>query len=259
MRTRWGLAGGADRGGRLDELAFLSKEVIALTDYKFLQSEHIGYLLKGSMRISSLSHYRALKCEQWIADIREGTTEVDVIHFDSNEHDYDTLTPIGYSPLVGPSKGRVILDDVLLSYPCPDVFIFCASRGDLRSLSEAMWQGEDPAKKPYDACVRIVDIEHLAHRMFHRGVVVEMGGAKVSQLFGDFRCKPVEYSNFSWSPKIGRPPPPSPFVKHYTFAEQREIRIVFQPRQAILLQSLTIKIPRPERLLVEEFRSPCSG
>jgi hypothetical protein len=45
--------------------------------YKFLHSHHLSRVLEGTIRIGSLSHYRSLEGEQWIADRLEGSVEFD--------------------------------------------------------------------------------------------------------------------------------------------------------------------------------------
>jgi hypothetical protein len=167
------------------------------------------------------------------------------------------FTPEGFPLLVeADTGGKIILGkDVILNYQHTEVFIFCASQGDLASLTEAMCEDTE---NPYDAYVRIVDMELLAHRMFHRGTVVEMNSAKVSHVFTHFSCAPVVYNNLSLDQKkiTTRPLPPSPFIKHHDpFPKQREVRIAFQPRQVLPLETLTIKIPRPKQIFIEEFRA----
>jgi hypothetical protein len=222
--------------------------------YKFLQSIHTDRLLiDGTVRISALSFYRELEGEQWIADRLEGSVEVNIDHLVVTGNEAGELAPLGY-PLVARADagGMIVVENCIFSYQHPDAFIFCASQGDLPSLTESMCRDRTTR---YEACVRIVDLELLAHRMFYRGAVVEMDGAKVSHLFTEFRSAPVVYKGLSRPQQMGRPPSPSPFLKHDVFAGQREVRIAFQPRQPIPLRTLTIKIPRPESIFVEEFRN----
>jgi hypothetical protein len=119
-----------------------------------------------------------------------------------------------------------------------------------------------PPENPYDACIRIVDIKLLAHRMFHSGIVLELSNAKVGHLFADFGCGEVAYDNLLQDQKTmtARAPRPSPFLKHHDpFSQQREVRIAFQPHQVLTLETLTIKIPRPKQILIEEFRGISRG
>ncbi|MDQ2803685.1 MAG: hypothetical protein M3Y41_13775 [Pseudomonadota bacterium] len=225
-----------------------------MPDYKFLNSAHINCIIvDGTVRISTLSYYRKLEKEQWIADCLEGSVGVNISNLSKNSNEDLGFAPKGFPEIygAGTGNGMVFIRDTEIRYYSQDTFIFSASRGDLPSLTKTMCQD---SKDPYDACVRIVNMELLAHRMFHRGVVVEMGNTKVNRLFSHFHCAPVVYDDLRRDPKTTRLPQPSPFLKHSTFAPQREIRIALQPRQAIPLQNLTIKIPHPEKAFVEEFR-----
>jgi hypothetical protein len=227
--------------------------------YKFLHSVHVdNILIGGTVRISSLSYYRELERPQWIADRLEGSIEVNMTEgLVVTGDEVSSFTPEGFPLLVrADTGGKITLgNEVILNYKHRDVFVFCASQGDLAPLTEATC---GDTENPYDACVRIMDMELLAHRMFHRGSILEMGGAKVGHVFSYFRCAPVEYCNLSLDQKkmTTRPPPPSPFIKHHDpFPRQREVRIAFfEPRQVLPLETLTIKIPRPKEIFVEEFR-----
>jgi hypothetical protein len=227
--------------------------------YKFLHSVHIDKIvIDGTVTISSLSYYRQLEEPQWIADRLEGSIEVNLTEgLVVSGNEVSSFTPEGFPlPVRADTGGKIILGNkVILNYKHPDVFVYCASQGDLAPLTEAMC---GDTKNPYDACVRIVDMELLAHRMFYRGRILEMGGTKVGDVFSYFRCAPVEYCNLSLDQKTmtTRPPPPSPFVKHHDpFPRQREVRIAFfEPRQVLPSQTLTIKIPRPKEIFIEEIR-----
>jgi hypothetical protein len=225
--------------------------------YKFLHSVHIdNILIDGTVRISSLSYYRKLEEPQWIADRLEGSIEVNLTEgLVVTGDEISSFTPEGFPlPVRAGTGGKlIILDNIILNFKLPDVFVFCASQGDLALLTEAMC---GDSKNPYDACVRIMDMELLAHRMFYRGRVLEMGSAKIGDVFSAFRCAPVEYCNLSLDQKTmtTRPPPPSPFIKHHDpFPRQREVRVAFiAPRQVLPSETLTIKIPRPKEIFIEE-------
>jgi hypothetical protein len=55
--------------------------------------------------------------------------------------------------------------------------------------------------------------------------------------------------------EAGLAPIPSPFRKHPDFAAQSEVRIVLQPRQALGLERLNIRLPHPQKTFAEEFRA----
>ena len=102
----------------------------------------------------------------------------------------------------------------------------------------------------------------LAHRIYHRGTVLEMEGARVRDLLGYPVCDTVTYGDLFFEQTGGttRPPAPNPFRKHSTFDRQREVRIVFErATQAKLPESITIRVPKLKQLFVQEFRDRPTG
>jgi hypothetical protein len=141
-------------------------------------------LVDGTVRISSLEYYRTLEATQpGIADPFEASTLEAYTNFTKTSDKPGNFASIFQ---VAPG-GEVQLHDVVIHHRIPgDLFIFCASRGDLPSLKRDMCP--DPRTRddhPYDACVRITDMRWLAHRMFYRGTVVAPAGlrdVKISHL-----------------------------------------------------------------------------
>ena len=219
-------------------------------DYKYLYSVDLDRILvDGTIRIRTLSYYRDLEGTQWIADHLEGLVKVKLDQFLLRPGESTAFAPTGYRDIERPpTAGNLYLQDVVLSYLHADVFIFCASRGDLSSLSETMCQNNGyphHACDRYDACVRIADLEHLAHRIFHRGVIVRSEGTeRVSDFFGGCRCGVVTYAELCRNQNTSRLPSPSPFLKDNDFRSQCEVRIAFYPLRSLPLhtpQTLTIK------------------
>ena len=122
----------------------------------------------------------------------------------------------------------------------PNVYLFSASKGALPNLKQTMCSG---ATQSYDACVQILDFKHLAHRIFHRGVVDELGGARMSHLFRTFESAEVIYDAMGRNRNSGRAPAASPFRKDIFFANQQEIRVVFSPFQPIPLPHFWFACP----------------
>lgn len=111
------------------------------------------------------------------------------------------------------------------------------------------WQDD-----PYDACIKITDMGWLAHRIFFRGVIPELGGAKMSNICKGFTWQDVTYDVLRRDASMGQTPSPSPFLKDIHFARQREIRIVFVPREPTTRSTFTVQIPKPGHLFDEMFR-----
>jgi hypothetical protein len=228
--------------------------------YKFLHSKDIHHVAAGeTIRLSTLSHYRELEGgEQWIADHLEGAVAVGIRDLAlEGQGGFSAYTPEGFGSPIG---GSASVKNCLFLYICPEAYIFCASQGNLASLTEVMCDNATAA--PYDACLRISDMRVLAHRIYHRGTVLEMDGARVRDLLGYPVCDTVTYSDLFFEQTSGmtRPLAPSPFRKHSTFDRQREVRIVFErASQAILPESITIRVPELKQLFVQEFSDRPTG
>jgi hypothetical protein len=225
-----------------------------------VKSTYIDEVLKlGTIRISTLSHFRKLERKPWIADPNEATTIVDAsgatITSGPGQTISDTWTPPGFGTSAASRDGGTICftDDAKLSYRFPDCYIFCLSFGEKKALIQAMCVD---ACDPYDAAVRIsVPLGLLAHRMFYRGVVEELNNEPVRRLFVEKECDQVTYREIVHHHSAGVAEPPSPFVKERRFAAQSEARIVLHPRLGLARDWLTIRLSEPEKIFVEEFRT----
>jgi hypothetical protein len=140
-----------------------------------------------------------------------------------------------------------------LSYVHPDCFIFCASEGEREKLIQTMCRD---AKQPYQAAIRILlPLSLIAHKIFWRGAIVEVDNLPVRRFFQMVSSGPVTYDAFEHHHAAGQAPAPSPFKKHPDFEPQSEVRVVLVPAQDVGREQLTIKLPHPEKIFAEEFRS----
>jgi hypothetical protein len=102
------------------------------------------------------------------------------------------------------------------------------------------------ADDPYDACVGIrVPFCILAHRIFHRGRIVELNNRKVSSVFARTAFDRVRYEAIVHHHSAGVAPAPDPFQKDPFFERQSEARIVLYPKEQIDLKQMTVQLPRP--------------
>src|SRR5262249_53490198 len=143
---------------------------------------------KGRIKIGSLSHYRGLEGQQWIADRLEGRVELATGAMLVTEHDnpIDRMLPpslVGRHALAKDGGHVIFAADTKITIEHPDVFIFSACKGDLDGLIDSMCRTPED---PYDACVNIIDIGLLAHRMFFRGILPDVDNQKMRSLFAGF-------------------------------------------------------------------------
>jgi len=227
--------------------------------YKFLPTSRIDDVVKrGFVKIGSLSHYRKLETEaQWIADKLEGQIVLDtgeiVVTDSSSEVDQMLPPSLAGRHIVVENGGQVIFaPGVKVTIEHPDVYIFSASKGELSDLKRTMC---NEAAEPYDGCLQILDLRHLAHRMFHRGIVDALGGTRMTKLFQSFECSEVIYDVLFRKRGSGRAPEVSPFLKDKFFSGQQEVRIVFHPHRPIPVSTFTVRVPRPGQLFKEVFRA----
>lgn len=226
--------------------------------YKFVDSEHIDSIVRdGTVRIASLSHYRALERER-IGDPLEGTTEVTpvdhlVLMGDGHTAVGEPYTPAGWPRgILMAAEGTVIGKNVTFRYQYPEVYIFCASQGKLETLVDAMCRKDNDS---YNACVWVRGgIDLLAHRMFRRGIISELN-ERVHQVFNPPVVGPVIYEPVVQDHRRKQAAPaPNPFRKSPEHSPQSEVRIVLQPQRPLEIHQLTIKLPRPQSLFEEVFR-----
>jgi len=222
-------------------------------------------LVRGTVRISTFSYFRKLEGAPGIGDPDEASTIVDaggaIVTSDSEETQEEPWRVEGFRPLVGAQTGGKVIfaPGVKVRYVRDDRFIFCASQGERDRLVQAMCRD---AEKPYEACVRIlVPLDLLAHRIFWRGTIIELDDQPVRQHFQMVSSGPVSYDAVEHHHAAGRAPAPSPFMKRSDFAPQSEVRIVLVPIRDVERDQLTVKLPHPEKIFAEEFRSipPITG
>jgi hypothetical protein len=133
------------------------------------------------------------------------------------------------------------------------VFIYSAAAGELNDLATAMCVD---AEKPYDACLKIVDLVALRARIFGSGRIIGLI-CRVSDIFEPGVIQPVRYDSRSRDIREGPVIEPSPFKKDHRYRSQSEVRLLLIPKEGAQIPhtSLVIKIPDPASLFEELFRN----
>jgi hypothetical protein len=226
---------------------------------KFLDPANIDDVLThGTIKISTFTYFRSLEGSPGVGDPNEASTIVTVgnavLRSQTEESLSEPWRPKGFAGAVAASAGAtMILENVQTQYLHDDCFIFSASEGERSTLVEAMCR---KAKKPYEACVRImIPLQSLAHRIFWRGLLVEMDYQPVRKFLRSVDFDHVTYDAIEYNHGDGEAPVPSPFRKHSDFRYQSEVRIVLWPAKCLGQSRFTIKLPRPDKIFTEEFRS----
>jgi hypothetical protein len=227
--------------------------------YKFLHSRDIDRLLiDGTVRVSSLSYFKRLEGAQWIADKLEGGVQIPIgraIAFGvggNAEKQLRDTAPAGHRlPIEGSGGAMFTVSGITFEFSHPEVYIFCASIGELNTLRPNM---TGPESADYNACVRIMHFDQLAHRILYPGWIIAPYRARANAVFGGVRFERVSYVNVIREPGSPKLPQPSPFVKHSTFSAQSEIRIVLYPltNAPVAEANLIIQVPGHRRFFRQE-------
>ena len=136
----------------------------------------------------------------------------------------------------------------------PRLFIYSAAAGDFNDLTQRMCVN---AKRPYNACLKIANLEMLREKIFQSGRVRNLDCA-ASEIFLPGLIRPVEYEPRSRDVREGLPViEPSPFKKAERFRGQSEVRMLFVPKEGVTIsqERLVIEIPEPEAYFAEMFRN----
>jgi len=219
--------------------------------YKFLDTTDVDkVLVKGTLIVSSFKYFRKLEADQWgaIADPLEAASELTamgslIIRENSQELEIVNKANIGlgmfkrFAEVSG--GGTIDISGARFIHSVPNSFFFSASVGNISELATEMCV---KAKRPYDACLRILDIGVLRQRIFDAGRIPELN-CNVSEVFEPGLIGAVEYVVRPRDIREGETIEPSPFKKDIKFKHQSEIRMLFVPKEQA-------KMPK-ERLIIE--------
>jgi hypothetical protein len=234
--------------------------------YKFLKTGDVDkVIVDGTIKISSGTHFRELEAVGgWgaIADPLEAAsllTIKDRLDLTENSAELEMVNKanIGlgsfqqFAQISGGGR-MVIHPGVTLIHTTPEVYIYSAAAGELNHLTTAMCV---EAEKPYDACLKIVDLAELRARIFEAGRVLGLN-RKVSDIFEPGVIQPVRYESRSRDIREGPVIEPSPFKKALRYKPQSEVRLLLIPKDEAQIpkEPLIIKVPDPASLFQEVFR-----
>lgn len=231
--------------------------------YKFLDSSDVDKVMHdGTVIISSLEYFRELEEKEWagVADHLEGASELTtgelVVRESSPELALVNNANIGLGMFskgfVSVSDGGVVnMSNMRFVHAVPNLFIYSASWGNLKKLTEQMCV---KAPRRYDACLRIKNFGRLARRIFETGKIVGVD-CRVSDAFQRGQTNLVDYESRSRSIDQGPVIVPSAFKKAPKFSLQSEARITFVPKQKMDSKRLTVQISEPHTIFEEIFRN----
>ena len=212
--------------------------------------------------------FRRLEEAEWgdIGDPLEGATELTVngdfvITEGSSELAIANSANLGlgmFKQFAVVSGGGIInMSNTRFVHQVPNLFIFSVSSGDIDDLTARMCIN---AKRPYDACLKVVDLGKLQRAMFDYGRVRDLD-CQVNEIFLPGIIGAVEYESRSRDIRQGPVIDPSPFKKQERFKAQSEERALFVPKDGVRIpkERLIIEIPEPDSHFSEVFRRRDSG
>jgi hypothetical protein len=232
--------------------------------YKFLDTKDIDkVLIDGTMIISSLEYFRRLEETEWadIGDPLEGATELTVkgnfiISENSPELAIANTSNLGLgmfqSFAVVSGGGTINISGARFIHQVPNLFIYSISAGNIDELTDRMCVH---ARKPYDACLKVLDLKQLQRAIFERGRIRNLN-CGVNEVFQPGLIGAVDYEIRARDIRQGPVIEPSPFKKAERFAAQSETRVLFVPKEgAQIPDRLIIELSEPDRLFEEVFRN----
>jgi hypothetical protein len=251
-----------------DECLFEPRRYVPEGDeqfYKFLDTTDIDKVLSNhTIKVSSFEYFRKLEATEWgdIADPLEGASELTVkgefvLRENSPELEMANKANIGLGMFRQfarvESGGIVNMSNTRFVHAIPNLFMYCASVGKIDELTTAICEN---AEKPYDACLRIVNLAALQQRIFETGWVRDLN-CKVSDLFHPGFIQAVKYQARSRDIREGEVIAPSPFTKAEKYKPQSEVRMLLVPKEGAEIgkDTLIIEIAEPKALFTEVFRN----
>ena len=232
--------------------------------YKFLDTYDVDkVMVDGTIVVSSLEYFQNLEEGEWadIGDPLEGSTELTAkgdfaIREDSPELTLVNNANIGLGMFktfaVVSGGGQINISAARFIHQIPNLFIYSVADGDLADLTNRMCVA---AKRPYDACLRVLDIEHMRQVIFEHGRICNLA-CRVDDVFEPGLIGPVLYAPRSRDVRQGPTIEPSPFVKEERFRGQSEVRMLLVPKTGVQVPDgrLIIELPHPTSLFKEVFR-----
>ena len=235
--------------------------------YKFLDAADIDkVLIDGTIIISSLEYFRGLEEKEWadIGDPLDGASELTVngefivtegsqkLEMINKSVEALGLFQGKFAHVSG--GGKIDMSGARFVPLVPRLFIYSVTIGNIDELTTRMCV---KAKRPYNACLRIADLEGLQRKIFECGRVRNLNRS-VSEIFMPGLIRPVEYDPRSRDVRQGLPIiEPSPFKKAEKFRGQSEVRVLFVPKEGVAIpeERLIIEISKPNAFFTEMFRN----
>jgi hypothetical protein len=239
--------------------------------YKFLDTVDVDkVLIDGTIIISSLEYFRRLEEKEWaeIGDplddaselttsgefiVTEGSRELEMIN---NAVEGLGLFKGKFANVSG--GGMIDMSGVRFVTTVPPLFIYSVAGGNIEDLTKIMCVD---AKRPYNACLRVADLQQLQRHIFACGRVRNLNCA-VTDIFLPGLIEPVAYEPRSRDVREGLPTlEPSPFKKAERFRRQSEVRMLFVPKEGVPIaqERLIIEIPETSTYFTEVFRNYTSN
>lgn len=223
--------------------------------YKFLDKKYVAGTQAGKLKFGRLRYYQLLEVftgDQWIGDRNEGvaTTKVNATMREGDPQDAVLLQRLSEAGVLklGSGGGACVEMHGVIIRNVVDCFVFCFSAGEIEHLASSM-SSPCRAKYAYDGCLRLLDPNEIAQRIWAYGMV---DGKPLPELFKSLHLGPVSYEWAERDLSDGPIASGDPFVKSAGYIEQREWRFVLIPHASIEEDGLFVECEAISDLLVEE-------
>jgi hypothetical protein len=200
--------------------------------YKFISKNYVDDFVHGqSIRIGTLDDFRKQEKHQiGIGDALEASSIAHGHDIFIDDHrdpkNAELIANLERSRAVqirGPNQVTLRIGTLSLTNVVPNLWIFSCSW-----LSGEKEVGTLLSKFGYECAVEILSVDNFSDHIVNRSKIIGDGNSFGSMLLKGFHNK-VEYRNIEYDVKTDFLQA-SPFVKEKSFEEQREYRLVFQPK-----------------------------
>jgi hypothetical protein len=180
--------------------------------WKYVDADHADRVAEGSIKLGTCSSYAEI--ENGRADMLDSSILVQsgMLNLENPEH-LEAAQRHGFVSSEANSSqfNNAFMQDIVLIHRSAPHYAFCMSTPGTPPFSPVKPQALFAVLGVKTMCQRLIEMNHSQLELY--------------------RAERVEYQNVEFSAMGPVAPPPNPFVKHLMFEPEREIRVVFKPRQ----------------------------
>ncbi len=221
--------------------------------FKFLSATYARSQLSGTFRFGRLRYYQLLEYlydDPYIGDANDGVATT-IVNAKITSPEDPLARRLEQVAIIGPgiSNAKISFQNVKLINDV-DCFAFCCTARFSDEIAREMYDSSG-----YDRCIRIAGRQVLANHIWKSGVVQELNGRYVKDVFTRIAHGRIQYCQAEGDIRDGPAVPANPFVKLPRYTSQCEYRYALFPRQPLEFDALTI-VCESAAILMTEYLLP---